>query len=167
MTDPDKAVAVAHLRAKVGAGIRDCKIVLEACNYDEAIAVEILRRKGLAVSWRRQEPHTNVWCVMNAADLRVKTSLGIASRQKEVTFERAIRRCELAAQEGFYTALVAKEANLKVEGTITEYMTDETLRLLEHRGLTLRHDSWFGWVADWQYEPMSWFQRMFGRLYLK
>lgn len=59
MTDPDKAVAVAHLRAKVGAGIRDCKIVLEACNYDEAIAVEILRRKGLAVCWRRQEPHTN------------------------------------------------------------------------------------------------------------
>lgn len=57
---------------------------------------------------------------MNAADLRVKTSLGIASRQKEVTFERAIRRCELAAQEGFYTALVAKEANLKVEGTITD-----------------------------------------------
>jgi hypothetical protein len=103
---------------------------------------------------------------VTAADLRVKTSIGIATRQKEITFERAIRRCELAAQDGFYCALIAKEANLKVEGTVTEYMTPETMRLLEQRGLTLSH-GWFGWTADWEFEPMTWFQRHFGWLYLK
>jgi hypothetical protein len=104
---------------------------------------------------------------MNAAELRKLTAQGVADRTFEVTFKRAMLRCELAAKQGSYSALIAKEANLKVEGAVTEYLTQETADALRARGITLRHDSWFGWVADWQFEPMTWFQRTFGWLYLK
>ncbi|MCV5917998.1 elongation factor Ts, partial [Escherichia coli] len=42
------ASAVKALREKTGAGIVDCKNALVEANGDEAAAIEILRKKGMA-----------------------------------------------------------------------------------------------------------------------
>ena len=39
---------IQELRAKTGAGMQDCKKALDASNYDIDIAIEDLRKKGLA-----------------------------------------------------------------------------------------------------------------------
>lgn len=47
------AVMVKQLREKTGAGIMDCKEALSECNGDISIAVDFLRKKGLATAAKR------------------------------------------------------------------------------------------------------------------
>jgi len=47
------ATQVKQLRDKTGAGIRDCKEALSACNGDMDKAVDFLRKKGIATAQKR------------------------------------------------------------------------------------------------------------------
>ena len=48
-----KASAVMALRTKTGAGMMECKAALTEANGDEAQAIEILRKKGLATAGKK------------------------------------------------------------------------------------------------------------------
>ena len=47
------ASAVKSLREKTGAGMVDCKNALVEANGDEAAAIEILRKKGMATAGKK------------------------------------------------------------------------------------------------------------------
>ncbi len=53
------AADVKKLRDKTGVGMADCKKALEEANGDEAKAIEILRKRGEAISAKRAEKETN------------------------------------------------------------------------------------------------------------
>jgi elongation factor Ts len=55
MTQPTTAKMVAELRARTGAGMMDCKTALEEAKGDMEMAVEILRKKGIAKADKRAD----------------------------------------------------------------------------------------------------------------
>ena len=57
---------IQHLRKMTGAGMMDCKSALNESNNDFDIAVEIIRKKGLAIAAKREDREASEGCVLAA-----------------------------------------------------------------------------------------------------
>jgi len=59
---------IQHLRKMTGAGMMDCKEALNEANNDFDTAVEIIRKKGLAIAAKREDREASEGCVLAAAN---------------------------------------------------------------------------------------------------
>lgn len=125
-----KAADVMKLRHATNAGMMDCKHALQEAEGDFDKAVDIIRKKGLAIANKRADREAKEGCVLAAVDGKkgVMVSLNcetdfVAKNENFIAFTHKILDVALANMPADLNALLA----LKMDGrAISEQVSEQT-----------------------------------------
>lgn len=125
-----KAADVMKLRHATNAGMMDCKHALQEAEGDFDKAVDIIRKKGLAIANKRADREAKEGCVLAAIEGKkgVMISLNcetdfVAKNENFINFTRSILNLALANTPADLNALLA----LKMDGrTIADQVAEQT-----------------------------------------
>ena len=119
---------IKKLRDLTKAGMMDCKKALEETNSDIEAAVEIIRKKGLAVAVKREDREASEGCVLSASEggfaaivaLKCETDF-VAKNESFVSLTKEILNAAMAAKATSLDAVKELEINgRKISDLIVE-----------------------------------------------
>ncbi len=125
-----KAADVMKLRQATNAGMMDCKHALQEAEGDFDRAVDIIRKKGLAIANKRADREAKEGCVLAACEdkkgvivsLNCETDF-VAKNENFIAFTRQILNTALAKMPANLDALLAEQMNGR---SIAEQVAEQT-----------------------------------------